>query len=110
MRKRKKGKAEVSATEVADFITGLRRNMKRPETQAQACEELSQRLAGRSAEGIEPVIIEEAAAMALEAAQEHPDDMALHVAVSPLLSDLLNFTKSSGGYPTSVIAQGAARA
>lgn len=27
--------AEVSETEMADFITGLRRNMKKPETQAQ---------------------------------------------------------------------------
>jgi len=26
--------AEVSETEIADFITGLRRNMKKPETQA----------------------------------------------------------------------------
>ena len=49
--------------------------MKRPETQATACEELSQRLAGRSAKEIELLIIEEAATMALEAAQEHPEDV-----------------------------------
>eukprot|EP00435_Cladocopium_sp_Y103_P069515 s115_g33.t1 len=68
--KRKKGKAEVSETEIADFITGLRRNMKKPETQAMACEELSQRLAGRKQEEIESIVIEEAATTALEAAQE----------------------------------------
>ncbi|CAK8985394.1 Exosome complex component RRP4 (Exosome component 2) (Ribosomal RNA-processing protein 4) [Durusdinium trenchii] len=94
--KRKKGKAEVSETEMADFITGLRRNMKKPETQAVACEELSQRLAGRKQEGIDSIVIEEAATTALEAAQEHPDDMQLHMTVCPLLADLLTFSKASG--------------
>ncbi|CAK8985980.1 unnamed protein product [Durusdinium trenchii] len=108
--KRKKGKAEVSETEMADFITGLRRNMKKPETQAVACEELSQRLAGRKQEGIDSIVIEEAATTALEAAQEHPDDMQLHMTVCPLLADLLTFSKASGGYPTSIIASGAALA
>ena len=51
-----------------------------------ACEELSQRLAGRKQEGIESIVIEEAASAALEAAQEHPDDMQLHGAVCPLLA------------------------
>lgn len=106
--KRKKGKAEVSETEIADFITGLRRNMKKPETQAMACEELSQRLAGRKQDQIESIIIEEAATTALEAAQEHPDDMQLHGAVCPLLADLMTFSKAAGGYPTPVAAAGAA--
>lgn len=106
--KRKKGKAEVSETEIADFITGLRRNMKKPETQAMACEELSQRLAGRKQEQIESIVIEEAATTALEAAQEHPDDMQLHGAVCPLLADLMTFSKAAGGYPTPVAAAGAA--
>ena len=34
--------------------------------------------------------------------------MALHVAVCPLLLDLLNFSKKEGGYTKAVIAQGAA--
>eukprot|EP00913_Durusdinium_trenchii_P022907 g21508.t1 len=66
------------------------------ETQAVACEELSQRLAGRKQEGIDSIVIEEAATTALEAAQEHPDDMQLHMTVC--------------GYPTSIIASGAALA
>jgi len=106
--KRKKGKAEVSETEIADFITGLRRNMKKPETQATACEELSQRLAGRKQEGIESIVVEEAANAALEAAQEHPDDAQLHGAVCPLLADLMTFSKASGSLPTPIAAAGAA--
>ena len=40
------------------------------EPEAMACEELSQRLAGRKQEQIESIVIEEAATTALEAAQE----------------------------------------
>lgn len=40
------------------------------EPEAMACEELSQRLAGRKQEEIESIVIEEAATTALEAAQE----------------------------------------